>query len=196
MPGPGAGPLVVLIGPAACGKSTVGAAAATLLRVPFVDADDVGEPFYREVGWDLSRLVDRIAAVGRVAAEREWEPARAHAVSRLVDGHPGTVVALGAGHTSYTDPAHRAVVRTALSRAGAVVLLLPAAARDDALRVLRDRSLATKGTDWVRDGHDFLADWLDDPAVRTLATHVLVTGDESPARAAARVVAIARAGGR
>lgn len=192
----GAGPRLVLVGPAACGKSTVGAAAAALLGVPFVDADDAGVPLYREVGWDLGRLVDRIAVVGRVAAEREWEPARAHAVSRLVDGHPGTVLALGAGHTSYSDPAHRAAVRTALSRAGAVVLLLPAAARDDALRELRSRSVATKGTDWIRDGHDFLAGWLDDPAVRGLATHVLVTGDEPPARTAERVAAIARAGGR
>lgn len=38
-----------------------------------------------------------------------------------------------------------------------MVLLLPAAGRDDALRVLRDRAVATKGTDWVRGRHDFLA---------------------------------------
>lgn len=188
------GPLLVLVGPAACGKSTVGAAAATALGVPFVDADEEGERYYREVGWDLDRLRGRIAAVGRAAAEREWEPARAHAVGRLVAEHPGAVLALGAGHTSYGDPAHRSVVAAALARAGSVVLLLPAAGRDEALRVLRARSLATKGTDWVRDGHDFLAGWLDDPAPRALATHVLVTGEEPPARTADRVRAIARAG--
>lgn len=186
----------MLVGPAGCGKSTAGEAAARLLGVPFVDADAVGERYYREVGWDLDRLVDRVAAVGRLAAEREWEPARAHAVGRLVAGHPGAVVALGAGHTTYGDPAHREAVRTALARAGAVVLLLPAAGRDDALRVLRARAVATKGTDWVRGGHDFLAGWLDDPAVRELATDVLVTGGEPPARTARRVAAVARRGGR
>lgn len=187
------GPLVVLVGPAATGKSTAGQAAARALGRPFVDADEAGERYYREVGWDLDRLRGRIAAVGRVVAEREWEPARAHAVGRLVEDHPGAVLALGAGHTSYGDPAHRSAVAAALAGAGAVVLLLPAADRDESLRVLRARSVATKGTDWVRDGHDFLAGWLDDPAPRALATHVLVTGDEPPARTADRVVAIARA---
>jgi hypothetical protein len=186
--------VLALVGPAACGKSTVGAAAAAALGAPFVDADEAGEPYYREVGWDLGRLRERIAAVGRSAAERDWEPARAHAVGRLVSDHPGAVLALGAGHTSYADPAHRSAVAAALARAGSVVLLLPAAGRDEALRVLRARSLAAKGTDWVRDGRDFLAGWLDDPAPRALATHVLVTGDEAPARTAERVVAIARAG--
>lgn len=188
------GPLLVLVGPAASGKSTVGAAAATALGVPFVDADAAGERYYREVGWDLDRLRGRIAAAGRVAAEREWEPARAHAVGRLVADHPGAVLALGAGHTTYADPALGSAVAGALAGAGAVVLLLPAAGRDEALRVLRARSVASKGTDWVRDGHDFLAGWLDDPAPRALATHVLVTGDEGPARTAERVAAIARDG--
>lgn len=195
-PGGASGPLLVLVGPAACGKSTAGEAAARLLGVPFVDADAVGERYYREVGWDLDRLVDRVAEVGRLAAEREWEPARAHAVGRLVADHPGAVVALGAGHTTYEDPAHREAVRAALATAGAVVLLLPADGRDDALRVLRARAVATKGTDWARDGHDFLAGWLDDPGVRALATDVLVTGDEQPARTAERVAATARPGGR
>lgn len=186
----------MLVGPAACGKSTAGEAAARLLGVPFVDADEAGGRYYREVGWDLDRLVDRVATVGRLAAEREWEPARAHAVGRLVADHPGAVLALGAGHTTYDDPVHRDAVRAALARAGAVVLLLPSAGRDDALRVLRERAVAAKGTDWVRDGHDFLAGWLDDPAVRELATDVLVTGDEPPGSTARRVAAIARPGGR
>ncbi|WP_431837184.1 hypothetical protein [Cellulomonas sp. Y8] len=58
--------------------------------------------------------------------------------------------------------------------------------------MLRARSVAAKGTDRVRDGHDCLAGWLDDPEVAALATHVLVTGEESPRRTAERVVAIAR----
>ena len=186
------GPVLVLVGPAASGKSTVGAAAAAGLGVPFVDADAAGERYYREVGWDLGRLTTRIAAVGRLAAEREWEPARAHAVTRLVDAHPGAVLALGAGHTSYTDPVHRSAVGVALARAGAVVRLRPAAGRAEALRVLRARSVAEKGTDWVRDGHDFLAGWLDDPGAAALATHVLVTDGEPSGRTAERVVAIAR----
>uniref|UniRef100_UPI001C308444 hypothetical protein n=1 Tax=Cellulomonas sp. GbtcB1 TaxID=2824746 RepID=UPI001C308444 len=42
--------------------------------------------------------------------------------------------------------------------------------------------------------HDFLAGWLDASAPRALATHVLVPGDEGPARTAERGAAIARDG--
>ena len=157
-------PVLVLLGPAATGKSTLGQLVAGLLGVAFVDLDAVADDYYPEVGWSVDRLVERIAVVGRVAAEREWEPARAHAVERAVAEHPGAVLALGAGHASYTDPACRDRVRAALAAVPHVVLVLPGADREHALTVLRSRSLASKGTDWVRDGHDFLAEWFDDVA--------------------------------
>lgn len=188
-------PLLVLIGPAATGKSTVGALVADLLGVPFVDVDAVADAAYAEVGWSVDRLVDRIAAVGRYAAEVEWEPARAHAVVRVLADHPASVVALGAGHTSYTRAELAGAVRSVLGEVPVVVLLLPAATPGDALVVLRARSLATKGTDWVRDGHDFLAGWLADPEVRSLATHVVVTGDEPPGLTAERVARLVRPAG-
>jgi hypothetical protein len=81
-------PVLVLLGPAATGKSTLGQLVAGLLGVAFVDLDAVADDYYPEVGWSVDRLVERIAVVGRVAAEREWEPARAHAVERAVAEHP------------------------------------------------------------------------------------------------------------
>lgn len=155
-----AAPLLVLIGPAAAGKSTVGALVADRLGVPFVDLDAVAAP--------------------------------AHAVARVVAEHPGAVVALGAGHTSFTSTVHAHAVRAALAPVRAVVLLLPAEAPEEALAVLRARSLADKGTGWVRDGHDFLAGWVADPAVGALASHVVVTGDEPPGRTAERVARLVR----
>ncbi|WP_251152745.1 hypothetical protein [Cellulosimicrobium sp. Marseille-Q4280] len=158
--------------------------------MPFVDLDAVGDRYYREVGWSVERLVERIAVVGRVAAEREWEPARAHAVRRVVAANPGAVVALGAGHTAYAVDEHLSTVRAALADVPHVVLVVPAADRDAALAELRRRSLASKGTDWVRDGHDLLAGWLDDVGSRALASAVLVTGSDSPDAAAARLAAL------
>jgi len=180
-------PVLVLLGPAATGKSTVGELVAGLLGVAFVDLDAVADRYYPEVGWSVDRLVERIAVVGRVAAEREWEPARAHAVERAVAEHPGVVLALGAGHASYTDPACRDRVRAALAPVPHVVLVLPDTDREHALTVLRARSVASKGTDWVRDGHDFLAEWFDDPGTRSLAHRTFVTGTEDPAASARRL---------
>ncbi|MFC8922135.1 shikimate kinase [Cellulosimicrobium sp. NPDC057127] len=179
-------PAAVLVGPPAAGKTTIGELAAARLGVPFVDVDEVGDRYYAEVRWSVARLVERVGVVGRLAAEREWEPARAHAVGRVVAEHPGAVVALGAGHTSYTDATHLATVRAVLADVPHVVLVLPSADRDAALDELRRRSVATKGTDWVRDGHDLLAAWLDDPGTRSLATATLVTRGRTPDASAAQ----------
>jgi len=43
-PQPAAPPLLVLLGPAGCGKTTVGALLARALAVPFVDGDDLHDP--------------------------------------------------------------------------------------------------------------------------------------------------------
>lgn len=189
-------PLIVLVGPACSGKSTLGQLVASELGVPFVDLDAVAAPYYAEAGWSIDRLTDRIGAVGRVAAEREWEPARIHAVERVVKDHPGAVIAFGAGHTSYTDPAYLERLRDALTRPLAVVRLSPSADRDLALRVLRTRSIAATGSDRIHDGHDLLAEWLDDPVVSDLATHTVYTYDDLPAQTAHALVTTCSVGVR
>ena len=186
-------PVLVLVGPPAVGKSTLGALVADLLGVPFVDVDELGDQYYVEVGWSIDRLVERTAAVGRVGAEREWEPARAHAVVRVLADHPGAVIALGAGHASFTDPHMAGKVTSALLAVPHVALILPSLDRDDALVELRRRSLATKGTDWVASGHDLLAEWLDaewlnDDGGRRVATLVVITDGEAPTATARRLV--------
>ncbi len=156
--------------------------------MPFVDLDAVADRYYPEVGWSVERLVERVGVVGRVAAEREWEPARAHATERAVAEHPGTVLALGAGHASYTDPrsspASAPRSRPSPRRPRAAEHRPRARARRAACPFL-----AAKGTDWRPAGHDFLAEWFDDPGTRSLAHRTLVTGTEDPAASARRLVA-------
>jgi hypothetical protein len=129
-----------------------------------------------------------------VAAEREWEPVRAHAVRRVVASSPGAVVALGAGHASYTDAGSGAVAAAALGVVSNRVLVLPSLDRQTALVDLRRRSLLDKGTDWVVEGHDFLAEWFDDRGMRALATSVVVTQGRTPGRVAEEIAALARPG--
>lgn len=181
-------PVLVLIGPAAAGKSTVGALVAAGLAAPFIEADEVGDKYYAEAGWTVDRLVERTVQIGRVPAEREWEPARAHAVRRVIQDYPGAVVALGAGHTSYGDCRLAGQVGRVLSTVPHVLFVVPSADRTEALAELRRRSIATKSTDWVSGEHDFLAEWLDDQGSRAMATAVVITGEETPEQTAARIL--------
>ncbi|MEU4513627.1 hypothetical protein AB0G05_29360 [Nonomuraea wenchangensis] len=154
----------------------------------FVDVDALGETYYAEVGWSMDRLRDRVQAVGRLSAEREWEPARAHAVERMMADHPGAIVSLGAGHSHYTRPELFQRVRLALRPVDHVVLVLPSSDRERSIQILRQRSLATKGTDWIsRDGHDFLRQWVHDPGNEALATTVLHTEGEEPGQSISRL---------
>ncbi|WP_431711392.1 shikimate kinase [Glutamicibacter uratoxydans] len=187
--GPPNGPRIVLLGPAGSGKTTVAQLLARRLGCPLVDLDAVAEPYYAEAGWSMRRLSERIARDGRVAAERAWEPARAHAVQRAIEDHPGSVLALGAGHGSFHSPQAQAVVARALGQVESVVLLLPSRERALALRILRERCKASKGTDWISEGHDFLAEWHDDPFTRQLASTTVYTANQTPAQSAAAVLA-------
>ncbi|GII99053.1 hypothetical protein CLV28_1694 [Sediminihabitans luteus] len=108
---------------------------------------------------------------------------------RVVTRSPGAVVALGAGHTSYTDPAHGREVARVLAACPDVRLVLPCQDRDAAYAVLRRRCLETKGTTWTADGHDFLARWLDEPLTRQVATGVVLTAGSTPQHTARAVAA-------
>ncbi|MFB7165136.1 shikimate kinase [Streptomyces sp. NPDC056242] len=179
---------MVLIGPAGTGKTTLGLEIAAQAQRPFLDLDAAADEYYAQVGWSIPRLRERIAAVGRLAAESEWEGARAHAVASVVADHPDAVIALGAGHTSYTDPVHRAEVRTVLRRCRHVVRVLPSPDRELSLTLLRQRCTTTKGQSWIVDGHDFLEQWLDDPGALQMATRTIYTESETPAQTAARLI--------
>jgi shikimate kinase len=67
---------VVLLGPPATGKSTVGPLIAALLERDFVDLDEIGDEYYSEVGQPLRLLRARIDEDGFAAAHFWWQPAR------------------------------------------------------------------------------------------------------------------------
>jgi shikimate kinase len=185
-------PWMVLIGPIEAGKTTLGERVASATRRRFVDLDDVADPFYAEVGWSWERLRARAASVGRLAAENEFQTARAHAVERAVAEYPEAVVAFGAGHSSFTERRLLDRVQVALRPVEHVVFVLPSSDLERSIRLLRQRSLHNRGESWLEAGHDFLHEWVHDPANRLLATVVFYTEGEEPDESAARLLTICR----
>jgi hypothetical protein len=181
---------MMLIGPAHAGKSTLGELAAARTGRPFTDLDAIGGWYYAEAGWSLQRLAERGAAVGLYASEREWEPARAYAVEQVIAGHPGGIIALGAGHTHYSQPELTERVRAALRPVRHVVLVLPSPDPGRSVQALRERSLADDGTSWIDGEHDLLREWVTSPVSADLATVTLYTDGEQPVDSARRLLAM------
>ena len=181
---------MILVGPLAAGKSTLGALVAERLGHAFVDIDDIAWSYCAEVGWSLDRLLERDDAVGWAAAEREWEPARAHAVARAVGDHPDAVIALGAGYTSFTDPACAEQVCRALAPVPDVIHLLPSPDPERSVTVLRERAVAARGKDWIIEGRDWIAAWVADPLAGEVAAATVFTDGISPTESADQLVAL------
>jgi hypothetical protein len=179
---------MILVGPLAAGKSTLGALVAERLGQPFVDIDDIAWSYCAEVGWSLDRLLERDQAVGWTAAEREWEPARAHAAQRAVADHPEAVIAFGAGYTSFTSPDCADQVRRALAPVPAVIRLLPSPNPERSIAVLRERAIASRGKDWIIEGHDWITEWVADPLAAEVAAATVFTDGISPETSAEELV--------
>ena len=178
---------VVLIGPVCAGKSTLLPLIADRLGRPGVDLDDVAEPYYEEVGRGRDELNAIGAARGDLGAYLWWQEGHPHAVRRVLQDYPDAVVALGAGHTTYTNGALFEEVRSILA-ACAVVLVLPSPDDAESLRVLRDRAIQRNGGDWIMDGVDILEQWVSGAQNRLLASLTVFTEGRTPEELAAAIL--------
>ncbi len=97
------------------------------------------------------------------------------------------MIAFGAGHSHYEDRHFFESLRDLMDDS-LVVLLLPDANQDVALEALRERCLADKGHDWVRDGTDLLEVWVASEQNRALADVVIYSTRQGPADVALSIV--------
>ena len=108
---------VLLIGPRASGKSTVGRALAGALGAPFVDLDDVVLASFASAG------LSTVAAVWAGPGESAWRRAEVGALAgRLQPEAAAEVVALGGGTPVIEDARRR--IETARSEDRAIVVYL------------------------------------------------------------------------
>jgi shikimate kinase len=166
-------PLLVLVGPPASGKTTVGTAVADALGVGFRDTDRDVEA---ETGTTIADLfVDR--------GEPHFRRLEERAVARALAGHDG-VLALGGG--AVTSAATRELL-VAHGRTGGVVVWLdvdlPSAAKRVGLS--RDRPLLAVNP------RAMLRAMLEEraPLYREVATATVATGGREPAEVVADVLA-------
>lgn len=171
--GPAGGPLVVLVGPPASGKTTVMRALARHLGVPQRDTDDDVE----------ATAGTTVAAIFAEHGEPHFRALEREAVALAVAEHDG-VLALGGG--AVTDPATRALLRE-LGASGALVVFLDVDPRHVEARIARDTTRPLLAG-------DALARWTTlaeqrRPLYVEVATVHVRTGGRPPAAVVADVLA-------
>ncbi len=167
-------PVLVLVGPPASGKTTVGTGVAELLGVPFRDTD-----------------ADIEDAAGTTVADLFVQQGEAHfraleeqAVARALAGHPG-VLALGGG--AVTSAATRELL-VAHGRAGGTVVWLDVDLTTAVRRVglSRDRPiLGMNPRAMLRQMLELRA-----PLYAEVSTHTVATGGREPGDVIADVAAV------
>ena len=187
---PGLSRPVVLIGPLAAGKSTVGAELARLLDVPICSIDDVRWTYFDQIGYDATEA-DRCFAGGRTPAEKMayGKPFEVYAIEQVMAGQPLGVVDFGASNSVYDDPALLARVAAALSGSH-VVLLLPSEDAATSAQVLEVRLRAILRAKGEQVGPDLLAlnaYFVGHESNHQLANAIVYTADRPPSAIAAEV---------
>jgi predicted kinase len=187
---------VVLIGPLATGKSTVGAALAGLLGVQLCSVDDVRWGYFDQIGYDRAEATRRFAAARRPAEMVAYgQPFEVYAIEQIMATRGSGVIDFGASNSVYDDPALRARVKTALS-ASRVVLLLPSEDPAASERVLAGRLAAilrAKGEPLSEELLALNSYFVRHPSNRELAHEVVYTHGRRPEAIAAAMEASARA---
>ncbi len=187
---------VVLIGPLAAGKSTVGAALASLLGVPMCSVDEVRWRYFEEIGYD-GAAAERCFAQGRTPAEKlaYGKPFEVYAIERVMADRSLGVIDFGASNSVYDDAVLLARVEAALTGAY-VVLLLPSKDPETSEQALAARLaliLQAKDEDVTGELLELNSYFVRHPANRRLARTVVYTSDRSPADIASEIARFAYA---
>jgi shikimate kinase len=176
-------PTIILIGPLAAGKTTVGRLLAEKLDLPFCSLDAVREAYYRQVGYDQT-FAARIAASdqGLQGVLRYSKPFEARMVEMVLRDHHG-VVDFGASNSVYEDRELFARVEKALEPYRNVILLLPSPDLDESVQILKSRltrMLTEARKEFTEELFELNEYFVRHPSNQRLAKLVIYTKDKTP----------------
>jgi len=165
---------IVLIGPIAAGKSTLGHAIAERLGVRQVPLDAVRFYYFLQSGFSFA---EQARQPDYVALARYWKPFEIDAVERILQDFPNAVIDFGAGQAHFEDPARLARLQAALAPLPNVFLLLPHADPDRCAALCLERDQKRLKDRWDPAREQLIEQFVRSASFRSVAKHTVVTGD-------------------
>ncbi len=176
---------LILIGPLAAGKTTVGKLLGNALGIPTLEIDDLRWKYYAEVGYDAEYAGQLRRESGIIARGRYSKPFEIYSVERLLQDYPSDyVLPFGAGNSVYDDPVHTERLQKVLAPYPYVILLLPSRNEEESERILLERFQALVPDCEPEDLKQVAAlnrHFVHNPANAHLATHTIYTAGKSAA---------------
>jgi shikimate kinase len=178
---------IILIGPIGSGKSTLGKLIAEKLGLPQCSMDDHRWRYYDEIGYDREKAKTIGDEEGFLGVYRYWKPFEVYAVERLLSGHSGCVIDLGAGHSVYEDGELFERARRVLEPYDNVVLVLPSPDPNESIRELRERNNKNLGREFDLNAH-----FVTHHSNYDLAKHVVYTAGKEPEETRDEILSLVR----
>jgi shikimate kinase len=185
-------PSIILIGPLATGKTTIGKLIGDTLGLPWIELDELRWGYKAEIGYDPEKAAQLGREGGYSAVGAYWKPFELHVVERVLQDYPTDhVISFGAGNSVYPDPAMLARAKAALAAFPNVILLLPSPDADESLRITGERFRAIVPDIAEKDFAEVMQinrSFVEHPSNATLATITAYTLGKTPAETCAEIV--------
>jgi shikimate kinase len=130
---------IILIGPKLTGKTTLGFLLSEALGIPQVSLDNVGWDYLDDTDYDSELAHQQFLEGGIFAWLAYLRKYEAHMVERTFTKHKNCVIDFGGGHSVYDEGEYFDKVAALLAAYPNVFLVLPAADKDESIRILAER---------------------------------------------------------
>ncbi|KAK2612256.1 hypothetical protein QQS21_001682 [Conoideocrella luteorostrata] len=169
---------VILIGPEAAGKSTIGRLLAIALSKELYSLDRHRDELYRPYNYDKAIAQKIYEEQGEWAFYEHWTIFEFQAVSHILqnaskagDTFYGKILDFGAGHSVYEKPEQLSQIEELIKPYPDVILILPCEDVEEALQITEAR----RGYKLGLNRH-----FLEHGSNRKLAKHVVYTNKRTP----------------
>lgn len=184
---------VILFGPIGAGKTTIARLLGQRLNVPHYDLDDLRWTYYQEIGYDHQQAIELRRTEGLASQYRYWKPFEIHAVERVLEEHPDSVLSFGAGHSVYDDEVFFERARQALALHPNVILLMPCDNFEEATEILKERLVAN----FLKEGKEpssalleMIGYFVRHPSNRKLAKYIVYTAGKTPDQICEEIISL------